>query len=267
MAYTFEFDASVPATYDRFLVPLIFEPYAADLVARLAAIAPDTVLELAAGTGVVTRAMSEGLPAAAIVATDLSEPMLSYAASVGTARPVTWQQADAMQLPFEDEQFDAVVCEFGVMFFPDRRIAFAEAARVLRPGGVFIFNAWDTLANNEFPAAITDAVRAFFADESADFWVLPYGYNDEAEIRADLAAAFESVDLEWVEARSVADSPDVPVIGFCQGTPARGLIEARRPGSLDDACAAATAEIAARFGATTVDGKISAVVVTARKAV
>ena len=266
MPAAYEFDALVPATYDRLLVPHIFVPYADDLVARLIRFAPDTVLELAAGTGVVTRALARELPTASIVATDLSQAMLDYASSMGTARPVAWQQADAMQLPFDDGQFDAVVCEFGAMFFPDRRVAFAEAARVLRAGGVFIFNVWDSLDNNEIPDAITDALRVFLDDASANFWSTPYGYHDESAIRADLASAFDAVEVDWVEARSRAESPEDAAIGFCQGTPARKLIEERRPGALEDATAAATAAIAARFGATNIDGKIRALVVTARKA-
>src|SRR5437870_8618861 len=125
------FAGSIPKLYDTYLVPLIFEPYAVDLVNRLASRSLTRVLEIAAGTGVVTRALASVLPeSVAIVATDLNQAMLAQASATGTKRPVEWRQADAMQLPFEDRIFDAVVCQFGVMFFPEKPKAFSEARRV-----------------------------------------------------------------------------------------------------------------------------------------
>jgi ubiquinone/menaquinone biosynthesis C-methylase UbiE len=138
------FAGSIPALYERYLVPLIFEPYAYDLASRVALRQPCRDLEVAAGTGVVTRQLANALPpAVSILATDLNQPMLDQAAAAGTTRPVEWRQADAMQLPYPDEAFDVVVCQFAVMFFPDKQKAFSEARRVLRPGGSFIFNVWD----------------------------------------------------------------------------------------------------------------------------
>src|SRR6185295_17872645 len=135
------FAGTVPKVYETFLVPLIFQPYANDLARRLAARPVQRVLEIAAGTGVVTRALAEKLPeGASIVATDLNQAMLDQAMSVGTRRAVEWRQGDAMQLMFADASFDAVVCQFGVMFFPDRAKAFAEARRVLKPKGILLFN-------------------------------------------------------------------------------------------------------------------------------
>src|SRR3954468_4158256 len=129
------FSGSIAQLYEQYMVPLIFEPYAKDITRRLVPLRPSSVLEIAAGTGVVTRHLAAQLPAGvSIVATDLNQPMLDHAASIGTRRPVAWQQADAMRLPFGDGTFDAVVCQFGAMFFPDKAVAFAEARRVLRPG-------------------------------------------------------------------------------------------------------------------------------------
>src|SRR5437773_3945971 len=137
------FAGSIPKLYDTYLVPLIFEPYAADLVDRIGLRSLSRVLEIAAGTGVVTRALASALPeSVSIVATDLNQAMLDHASAVGTKRPVEWRQADAMRLPFRDATFDAVVCQFGVMFFPEKSKAFAEARRMLRAGSIFIFNAW-----------------------------------------------------------------------------------------------------------------------------
>ena len=135
------FTGSIPKLYETYLVPLIFKPYAADLVNRVASRSPSRVLEIAAGTGVVTRKLAAVLPeSVSIVATDLNQPMLDLASEVGTKRPVEWRQADAMQLPFANGVFDTVVCQFGVMFFPEKAKAFSEARRVLGSGGVFMFN-------------------------------------------------------------------------------------------------------------------------------
>jgi ubiquinone/menaquinone biosynthesis C-methylase UbiE len=157
------FTGSIPELYETYLVPLIFQPYAADLVSRVATRPLSRVLELAAGTGVVTRNLASVLPeSVSIVATDLNQPMLDLASEVGTTRPVEWRQADAMHLPFEGEVFDAVVCQFGVMFFPDKSKAFSEARRVLRSGGVFMFNVWDRIEENEFAHTVTKALGSLF---------------------------------------------------------------------------------------------------------
>jgi ubiquinone/menaquinone biosynthesis C-methylase UbiE len=138
------FAGSIPQIYEQYLVPLIFAPYAVDIASRVEALRPGRVLEIAAGTGVVTRELARTLPASTtIVATDLNQPMLDQAIARGTSRPVEFRASDAMHLPFDDASFDAVVCQFGVMFFPDKPAALQEARRVLRPGGAFVFNAWD----------------------------------------------------------------------------------------------------------------------------
>ena len=153
------FAGRIPELYETYLVPLIFEPYADDIAGRLASKPIASVLEVAAGTGVVTRAMAASLhEAVAIVATDLNQPMLDYAASRPIRRSVQWRQADAMALPFPDATFDAVVCQFGVMFFPDKSRAFAEAFRVLKPGGRFLFSVWDRIEENEFADVVVRAV-------------------------------------------------------------------------------------------------------------
>ncbi|HLW13061.1 MAG TPA: class I SAM-dependent methyltransferase, partial [Casimicrobiaceae bacterium] len=145
------FAGSIPEIYDTLLVPLIFEPYAADLARRLAEQPLHRILEIAAGTGVVTRAMARALPPdVSITATDLNAQMIDRARAVGTVRNVEWRPADAINLPFGDGTFDAVVCQFGAMFFPDKQKAFSEARRVLRAGGSLLFNVWDRIEENEF---------------------------------------------------------------------------------------------------------------------
>lgn len=263
------FAGSIPQLYDEFLVPLIFEPYAADLAARLVSRPPGRVLEIAAGTGVVTRTMAKTLPEAfSIVATDLNQAMIDEAAARGTSRPVTWRQADAMSLPFVDAEFDVVVCQFGAMFFPDKPRAYAEVRRVLAPGGRFAFNVWDRIAENEFADAVTAALAALFPDDPPRFLErTPHGYHDPATIERDLAAGGFTAkpSIETVAARSRAAACERPAIAYCQGTPLRSEIEARGRARLEEATAAAAEAIARRFGRENVDGKIQAHVVTIAK--
>jgi len=259
------FAGSIPKIYESHLVPLIFEPYAADLANRIARSKVARLLETAAGTGVVTRALARGLDkSVSIVATDLNQAMLDEAAAVGTARAVEWRQADAMALPFRDGEFDAVVCQFGVMFFPDKRKAFAEARRVLRPGGTLIFNVWDRIEENEFADLVTTSLESVFPDDPPRFLArTPYGYYDHRAIERDLAAGGfrKSPQIVTLPARSRASSPRSPAIAFCQGTPLRAEIESRNATRMNEATDVAAAAIAKRFGTGAVDARMQAHVV------
>lgn len=256
------FAGSIPKIYETHLVPLIFEPYAADLLKRLSFMGPSRVLELAAGTGVVTRALAAGLDeSVSIVATDLNQAMLDQAVAAGTARPVQWRQADALALPFHDGEFDAVLCQFGVMFFPDKAKAFAEARRVLKPGGVFVFNVWDRIAENEFADTVTTALETLFPNDPPRFLArTPHGYHDQAIIGQDLASGgfTKLARIATVALRSQAQSSRVPALAYCQGTPLRNEIEARDASRLSEATELAATAIAKRFGTGAVDGKIQA---------
>jgi len=260
------FGGSIPDVYERLLVPMIFETYADDIAARVSALHPHDVLEIAAGTGVVTRAMCARLPRdVRITATDLQQAMLDQAAQRGTSRPVEWRQADAMVLPFDDESFDVVVCQFGAMFFPDRADAFREVRRVLRPGGSFVFNVWDGVEVNDFARIVSESVAADFPESPPVFIRrLPHGYHDPVQIRADLAAAGYPQPPEIVtrEARSVCASAELAATAYCHGTPMRNEIVSRDPDGLDAVTARATAAIAREYGTTDIDGRISAKVVT-----
>jgi SAM-dependent methyltransferase len=259
------FAGAMPELYETLMVPLIFEPYAVDLVDRLAPRSPRRVLEIAAGTGVVTRRMASLLPAAtAIVATDLNPAMLDQARAAGTARPVEWRQADAMRLPFADASFDAVVCQFGVMFLPDKATAFAEARRVLAPGGVFVFSVWDRIEDNELADTVTLALQSIFPHDPPRFMArTPHGYHHLPTIVADVKrGGFTATPRTWtVAARSPAPSAAAAAAAYCVGTPLRNEIEARDPAGLDRACRVASEAIAARFGSGAVDAKIQAHVV------
>lgn len=263
------FAGSIPEVYQKHLVPLIFEPYAWDLASRVTTGAGGRVLEIAAGTGVATRALAAAMtPTVALIATDLNGEMLRQASARGAARPVEWRQADAMHLPFDDQYFDAVVCQFGVMFFPDKVAAFTEVRRVLTPGGMFVFNVWDRLEDNEIPHVVTLALESVFPENPPRFMArVPHGYHQRDVIRRHLSSGgfTGEVQIETVAARSRAASAREAAVAFCQGTPLRNEIEARDAAALARATDAAAAAVEARFGRGLVDAGIQAHVITAHR--
>ena len=236
----------MPAAYERYLVPVVFQPFADDLTARAAALRPRRILELAAGTGALTSGLLAAVPSAEVTATDLNEAMVAYGA--GRAPDAVWRQADAQRLPFPDGRFDLVVCQFGVMFFPDRVAAFTEIRRVLVPGGRFLFTTWGPLDTHAFGAALQAGLeRAFPADPPRFLPTIPHGYADPAEPAADLAAAGFVVE-EHVEltldgrAESTADV----AVGFLDGTPVSAAVAERGGGPADRATV--IEEVQARIG-------------------
>jgi ubiquinone/menaquinone biosynthesis C-methylase UbiE len=263
------FTGSIPQLYDDYMVPMIFEPYAVDLAARVAKRRPTSLLEVAAGTGAVTRRLARDLaPEARMVVTDLNQAMLDRAAAVGLGRPVEWRQADAMQLPFADQSFDVVVCQFGAMFFPDKPQAFAEARRVLRPGGAYVFNVWDGLEHNVFAQTVSQALQQMFPADPPRFMErVPHGYGDPEAIRRDLAAGGfrDRVQLHTLAEQSRAASPALAAMAYCQGTPLRSEIETRGPGRLQEATDLAAQALAQRFGTAAVQGLIQAHVIVAER--
>lgn len=259
------FSGSIPEVYQNLMVPMLFEPYALDLADRAAAVAPASVLELAAGTGVVTRQLARTLPAeTTITATDLSQAMVDEAASKAIDRPVEWAAADAMSLPFADASFDLLLCQFGVMFFPDKPTAFAEMRRVLRPGGSAIFSVWDGFDDNDFVAVVAAALADFFPENPPSFMAdLPHGYHDPERIRQDLAlGGFDAdVRIETVTRESIAVSAEAAAIAYCQGNPMR--LEIERLGSVEAATEHVAAALTVRFGSGPIGGRIQAQIVTA----
>ena len=261
------FAGSIPENYDRHMVPLIFEPFAEDIARRAASLSPGAVLETAAGSGVVTRTLAPRLPLdTSYVVTDLNQPMLDYAASrqPPDAR-VTWRQADALALPFEDATFDLVCCQFGAMFFPDRISGFREAKRVLKPGGHFLFNVWDRIEENVFADDVTKALANRFPSDPPRFLArTPHGYHDTALIRRELEnAGFSRLAIETRAEQSRASSPRQVALAYCQGTPLRNEIETRDPGGLDVATDHAASALADRHGRGEVAAKIQAHVIVA----
>lgn len=261
-----EFVGSVPELYDRYMGPMLFEPYARELAARFAGFAGD-ILETAAGTGRVTRALAElTAPGARITATDYSEQMLAQAMKVVSSPKITWRQADATALPFGDASFDAVVCQFGAMFFPDKAAGYAEARRVMRDGGRYVFSVWDDIEANDLSLIAVRATGALFADNPADFMMRgPFGYHDEALIRTGLeAGGFAEVEVERVVLTTPAASARHAALAIVKGSPLGREIEELHPGRVDEAVEAATKALVARFGEGPPDAKGRALVVTAR---
>ncbi|MGV7216747.1 class I SAM-dependent methyltransferase [Bradyrhizobium sp. UFLA05-112] len=261
------FAGAVPENYDRYMVPLIFQSYADDMARRVAVRSPKAVLETAAGSGVVTRAVAAVLPPdATYVVTDLNQPMLEHAKlRQGADARVSWRQADAQVLPFPDSSFDVVCCQFGAMFFPDRVKAYREARRVLRPRGIFIFSVWDRVEDNVFAGDVTDALAEFFPDDPPRFLArTPHGYHDTATIHRDLQdAGFSEVAVQTRSDESRSISARHVAMSYCQGTPLRNEIEARRPDALEAATAHAAKKIAARHGEGEISAKIQAHVIEA----
>jgi ubiquinone/menaquinone biosynthesis C-methylase UbiE len=261
------FVGSIPENYDRYMVPLIFEPFAADLARRAASLSPAAVLEIAAGTGVVTRALAPKLfSGITYVVTDLNQPMLDYAASrQGPDSRITWRQADALALPFDNAAFDLVCCQFGAMFFPDRPSAYREAKRVLKPGAHFLFNVWDRIEENAFADDVVNALARMFPNDPPRFMArTPHGYYDTSLIRRELEeAGFSGVVIETRAEQSRASSPRIAAVAYCQGTPIRNEIETRDAGKLEAATDYAAAAIADRHGSGAVAAKIQAHVIMA----
>lgn len=259
------FVGSIPTLYQRLLVPMIFFEPARALVDKVASFHPVDVLETAAGTGVVTRELS-AVGGMSITATDLNGPMIAMAQDTAELPGVRWQVADALDLPFADDSFDVVVCQFGVMFFPDRVRGYTEAARVLRPGGTFVFNAWDRLETNEAALGVTEALVAATPDEPLEFMRrTPHGYFDAVQIRADLeAAGLRDIEVDFLDGTSTTTAAD-GALAYCQGTPLRGDIEKHSTFTLESATALARDGLEERFGSGTFDAPTRWLQVTARR--
>ena len=261
------FAGALPRNYDRYLGPLLFESLADEVARRAHLLAPRRVLETAAGTGIVTEALAKSIPDADIVATDLNADMLELAAERISSPTVTFSVADALDLPFDDSSFDLVVCQLGVMFYPDKVRGNAEARRVLRDDGKYLMVVWDSIDNNPASKIAMDAVAALFSDDPPSFFYrAPHGYSQVPRIRADLVAAgFENIELETIELRSRPTSAAEAAIGICQGSPLRHEIEERDPRKLESATRAATEALRQIERDGVLDSRLTAHLVTATK--
>lgn len=260
------FGEGVADLYQALLVPLLFEPYASKLVIVAERLKPVSVLEVAAGTGALTRALRARLdPAAEIVATDLSQAMIDVGAPSLTLSRTHWMHADAQNLPFAHAMFDLVICQFGVMFFPDKPKAYGEAKRVLRSGGHFLFSTWDSLAANDFARCVDECLTSLFPSDPPDFLRrLPYSYFDPSPIKAEVSSAgFEAVSCERLELTSIAATAQNIATAFCRGTPLSGEIEWRAPERMSEIVDEVAERVASRYGARP-RGSMSALVASGR---
>jgi ubiquinone/menaquinone biosynthesis C-methylase UbiE len=262
------FVGSIPAAYDRYLGPMLFEPYAADLVARLAAEPVRDVLEIAAGTGMLTARLRGSLPPSAkLTATDLNAPMLEHARTKLRDPAIAWQTADAQALPFANAAFDAVACQFGLMFMPDKALAFREARRVLRDGGRFAFNVWLSLDENPVGRIAHATIAAFFPSNPPTFYEVPFGFHDETRIRELLSAArFDPVRCERVIFEAHSPSARDAARGLVLGNPVLLAIQERAAAPVDAIVDAVAEALAAEGGGAPFRAPMSALVFVCRAA-
>lgn len=256
------FEGSVPENYDRYLGPALFRPFAQDITARLKAAQPKKILELACGTGILTRQLRDNLdPAARIIATDLNPGMLAFAqAKFRTDENVKWLEADAGGLPFPDESFDAVVCQFGFMFVPDKESAMRESYRVLSSGGALLFNVWDAMERNPFARIAHETIASFFDHDAPNFYELPFGFYDADLIRGLLQkAGFNAIESSLVTLPCRSSSAAEFAIGLIRGNPVSTAIQERGV-KIDDVIEAVKQKIAERYGAAPVESSMQALV-------
>ena len=251
---------SMSEVYDRWLAPTVFRPFAVELARRVAVRRPQRLLEVAAGTGVLTRELL-ATGTVDVTATDLNEAMVEFGRR--SVPGATWRQADALGLPFDDGRFDVVACQFGVMFFPDKPAAHAEARRVLEPGGSLFLATWGPLDGHDFEVAVTAGLDRIFPDDPPRFLhSVPHGYADLAVVVADLrAGGLDVVSAETVTVEGRAASAADLATGYCTGTPLRAEIDAR--GDLTAAISAVAEELERRFGSGPMVGRMTAHVVEA----
>ena len=235
MERTAAFAGSIPANYERYLGPFLFEPYALDLVSRLQDKKYDRILEIACGTGRVTSHLAKSVKHDVLTATDLNQDMIDIAKEIVKDKTINWQQADALELPFDDNSFDLVVIQFGIMFFPDREKGLREACRVLKPGGKLIFSTWNKV---ETVPAIYEGrkiIESYFGDDPPIFYGIPFSMFSEDELRDFAAGAgFKSIKVELVKKEGVSPSAADLTKGIVEGNPIYLSIIERIPASLQN---------------------------------
>jgi ubiquinone/menaquinone biosynthesis C-methylase UbiE len=260
------FTGSIPENYDRYLGPALFEPYASDIVERVNVREGASVLELACGTGIVTRRLRDRLPhSVRLIATDLNEAMMAYAArKFEPEEVIEWKQADATDLPFDDQSFDVVLCQFGLMFVPDKERAVRDAYRVLRPGGTFLFNVWDAIEQNDLAHIAHTTISTFFEHDPPNFYEVPFCLHDPELLMSLLeTAGFKDSQSSLIRLPSISPSALEAAKGLVEGNPVRAAIEERNPSAVPKIVTAVAEAVASRCGDNPVRGRMQAFVFTA----
>lgn len=261
------FSGSIPGNYDRYLGPYIFEPYALHLVGSAASGSPQpkTILEIACGTGRVTRHLQKTFPNARLIATDFNKDMLSIARQMTPGTNIEWQTADAQELPFDDRSFDLVIFQFGLMFVPDKPKALSEAHRVLRPGGRLLFSTWDRLENNPVFDLADKVVKKYFPIDPPRFFHLPYSLFDDSQLAAwTKDAGFTDVRVSLTKLTGNSPSAADTATGLLEGTPMYSTLNELAPGQLPVIKADLAKALAKEFGEAPLVSPTAAWIVEAR---
>lgn len=265
-----EFTGSIPEIYDRCLGPLLFDFSARDLAARVKAHMPEEgiLLEIACGTGISTEYLYHALPkSVSILASDLNEKMLDFAQM---NRPellgVNFQVANALDLPFVDNHFDAVACQFGIMFFPDKPAGLKEMSRVLKPGGRMTFNVWDSMKHNPIIALAHETISSFFTVEPPSFLTVPFGYHDR-DILMDLMknAGYDDIDIAVVSETVEGSDPHMVAQGLVAGNPGINEIRDRANVEPEEIIEHLAGKVKAMFGPDELRIPLREIVVSATK--
>jgi SAM-dependent methyltransferase len=260
------FIGEIPRNYEKYLGPLIFSEYAKDLANRITVPTGGSLLETAAGTGMATRQLRDSISKdVRIVATDLNEDMLSLAkGKFERSENIEFQIANALDLPFGDATFEAIACQFSVMFFPDKLLSLQEAARVLKPGGKFYFNIWDSFDHNHLIQTVNKSIAEYLPDNPPDFFNVPYGYYEIDVIKNLLfEAGFADIEISVLPRVSATDEARDVAMGYVMGSPVRLQIEQCAPESLSKIVDAVEHAVGRKFGYKSVKAKMQAIVFTA----
>ena len=263
----FDFSGSIPHHYEQYLGPMFFEPYAIEVSKRIDPSSVHIVLEIASGTGRVTRHLRERIPGTSkLIASDISQDMLSVAKEKLRNLDIDWQIIDAQQLPFNDNSIDLVVCCFGYMFVPDKPKAFAEAYRVLKPGGMLLFTTWNKLELNAASYTYRTAAKKYLQDPLSESYNLPFSMNDERAISSILQnAGFSKITIESVNKVSISQTAKEAANGLAQGGSIYNEIMKRNPAWIEEIKSIVEKKLAENFGAAPMIAPMSAVISQAWK--
>ena len=232
---TESYSGSIPEYYDRYLETLLLKPYALKIAGEVEKLKPEKVLELSAGTGILTEALINKLPETTrILATDINPDMLDLAKyKLWTNFNISWQLADATDLPYEANEFDVVLSQFGVMFYKNRHLAYRKIRQILKPGGTFIFNTWGSIYENFIIELTERALKRVFPFDTPGFLEIPFGYHSYEQIIHDLTiAGFSTFRINTVKLTGYAVNSFEATLGLLQGTPLYTEIIGRNPSLL-----------------------------------